>query len=46
MHYNWKCCSFYPNDFGASALLTKHLRKKMFFVISKQQKEGAFMMTP
>lgn len=27
-------------------LLTKHLRKKMFFVISKQQKEGAFMMTP
>ena len=20
MHYNWKCCSFYPNDFGASAL--------------------------
>ena len=21
MHYNWKCCSFYPNNFGASALL-------------------------
>ena len=20
MHYNWKCCSFYPNNFGASAL--------------------------
>ena len=20
MSYNWKCCSFYPNDFGASAL--------------------------
>lgn len=21
MSYNWKCCSFYPNDFGASALI-------------------------
>ena len=20
MYYNWKCCSFYPNNFGASAL--------------------------
>ena len=20
MLYNWKCCSFYPNNFGASAL--------------------------
>ena len=20
MFYNWKCCSFYPNNFGASAL--------------------------
>ena len=20
MSYNWKCCSFYPNNFGASAL--------------------------
>ena len=20
MPYNWKCCSFYPNNFGASAL--------------------------
>ena len=28
MPYNWKCCSFYPNNFGASALETA------FFVIS------------
>lgn len=21
MPYNWKCCSFYPNNFGASALI-------------------------
>ncbi len=21
MPYNWKCCSFYPNNFGASALM-------------------------
>ena len=21
MFYNWKCCSFYPNNFGASALM-------------------------
>ena len=20
MSYNWECCSFYPNNFGASAL--------------------------
>ena len=20
MSYNWKCCSFYPNNFDASAL--------------------------
>ena len=20
MSYNWKCCNFYPNNFGASAL--------------------------
>ena len=22
MSYNWKCCSFYPNNFDASALET------------------------
>ena len=22
MSYNWKCCGFYPNNFGASALET------------------------
>ena len=22
MPYNWNCCSFYPNNFGASALAT------------------------
>ena len=21
MSYNWKCCSFYPNNFDASALM-------------------------
>ena len=23
MLYNWECCSFYPNNFGASALMLK-----------------------
>ena len=22
MSYNWKCCSFYPNNFDASALIS------------------------
>lgn len=22
MSYNWKCCSFYPNNFDASALVS------------------------
>ena len=26
MPYNWKCCSFYPNNFGASALSTASRR--------------------
>ena len=26
MPYNWKCCSFYPNNFGASALLLGSIR--------------------
>ena len=25
MSYNWKCCSFYPNNFDASALLAYRL---------------------
>ena len=24
MSYNWKCCSFYPNNFDASALYWKY----------------------
>ena len=24
MSYNWKCCSFYPNNFDASALFGKY----------------------
>ena len=24
MTYNWKCCSLYPNNFGASALKVKN----------------------
>ena len=30
MPYNWKCCSLYPNNFGASALSTdqwKHVHR-------------------
>ena len=30
MLYNWECCSFYPNNFGASALSTgqwKHVHR-------------------
>ncbi|WP_373172320.1 hypothetical protein [Prevotella merdae] len=29
MPYNWKCCSFYPNNFGASALFGVNLHWKM-----------------
>ena len=25
MLYNWECCSFYPNNFGASALTEKKM---------------------
>ena len=25
MSYNWKCCSFYPNNFDASALEMNHI---------------------
>ena len=24
MSYNWKCCSFYPNNFDASALAVRN----------------------
>ena len=26
MSYNWKCCSFYPNKFDASALTPTEIR--------------------
>ena len=26
MSYNWKCCSFYPNNFDASALTSFGMR--------------------
>ena len=26
MSYNWKCCSFYPNNFDASALTEMSIR--------------------
>ena len=26
MSYNWKCCSFYPNNFDASALRPRYAR--------------------
>ena len=26
MSYNWKCCSFYPNNFDASALTPTEIR--------------------
>ena len=26
MSYNWECCSFYPNNFGASALISVGMR--------------------
>ena len=26
MSYNWKCCSFYPNNFDASALTPVGIR--------------------
>lgn len=28
MSYNWKCCSFYPNNFDASALISVESLKK------------------
>ena len=27
MSYNWKCCSFYPNNFDASALIMQEMKK-------------------
>ena len=29
MLYNWKCCSFYPNNFGASALQLAMTRRPL-----------------
>lgn len=31
MSYNWKCCSFYPNNFDASALRSGYDDLKAFF---------------
>ena len=33
MSYNWKCCSFYPNNFDASALICE----KRFVVVLKER---------
>lgn len=36
MSYNWKCCSFYPNNFDASALpMQKGETPKTAWEISK-----------
>ena len=34
MSYNWKCCSFYPNNFDASAL-TPHLQQLNETIVGK-----------
>ena len=36
MSYNWKCCSFYPNNFDASALapLTLYIMKRLIVVLT------------
>ena len=34
MSYNWKCCSFYPNNFDASALYVKRGSLSCFFEAS------------
>ena len=31
MSYNWKCCSFYPNNFDASALRSGYDNFQIFF---------------
>ena len=31
MSYNWKCCSFYPNNFDASALRSGYDNFLIFF---------------
>ena len=38
MSYNWKCCSFYPNNFDASALRSGYDDNVVHF----REQEGSF----
>ena len=48
MSYNWKCCSFYPNNFDASALyqdgLYVHRSCGTFFQEDGAKKEMTLML--
>ena len=37
MPYNWKCCSLYPNNFGASAL-PMEIRNSLFTTFQGEDK--------
>ena len=32
MSYNWKCCSFYPNNFDASALTFEYTNPEVLIL--------------
>ena len=45
MSYNWKCCSFYPNNFDASALgRSTHAPRSGYDdnVVHFREQEGSF----
>ena len=51
MFYNWKCCSFYPNNFGASALyyvldvfIYQTLKSYLLFSCKNQKGKTAFLL--
>ena len=39
MSYNWKCCSFYPNNFDASALRSRYGDNEAFLRRLSGEKE-------
>ena len=57
MFYNWKYCSFYPNNFGASALTSVGIRMYLGrsthvprseyddYVVHFREQEGSFQRT-
>ena len=42
MPYNWKCCSFYPNNFGASALFKRKRVRDASIYTSKKYRSSFY----